>query len=81
MSKSRHLQLLHFDLGSQKFLLQLLLPLEPLPLLLKVHCHLPVIGQHQFVLLFGQVQRAEALGLVMRVDVVRVDVVGVQVVV
>lgn len=74
MSQSSSPQFLHFDLGSQQFLLQFLFPLQPLSLLLQVQRNLPVIGQHQVVLLFGQVERAKPVRLVVRVDVVGVEV-------
>ncbi|TNN75680.1 hypothetical protein EYF80_014043 [Liparis tanakae] len=42
----------------------------------QVDGNLPVIGQHQLVLLFGEVQRAKPVGLVVRVDVIGVEVVA-----
>lgn len=76
MSKSSSSQLLHFDFGSQQLLLQLLFPLQPLSLLLQVQGKLPVVGQHQFVLLLGQVEWAEPVRLLVGVDVVGVEVVA-----
>lgn len=75
MSQSSSPQFLHFDLCSQKFLLQFLFPFQPLSLLLKVHRNLLVIGQHQLVLLLGQVQRSKSVRLAVTVDVVGVEVV------